>query len=89
MVASAWALILLATLVLPSGTSWAAEDGVTWKVAVSADLWELAGSGGTPRWAVESETNRPIPGLLAGRVGTRVVAVAVTRTGADNTVQCS
>ena len=70
MFTSAWALIPLANLVLPSGTSWAAEDGVAWGMAASADMWELAGPGGTLRCAVESETYGPIPGLLAGRVGT-------------------
>ena len=71
MFTSAWALIPLPNLVLPSGTSWAAEDGVAWRMAASVDMWELAGTGGTPRYTVESETYGPNPGLLAVRVGSR------------------
>jgi len=40
-------------------------------MAASVDMWELAGTGGTPRYTVESETYGPNPGLLAVRVGSR------------------
>ena len=46
-------------------------------MAASADMWKLAGTGGTPGCTVESEAYGPGPGLLAGMVGTRAVTVAV------------
>ena len=58
-------------------------------IATSADMWKLAGTGGTPNCTVKSEAYRPRPGLLAGRVGTRAVAVAVEGAGADIAVRLS
>ena len=37
-------------------------------MAASTDMWELAGTGGTPGRMVKSEEYRPSPGLLVGRV---------------------
>ena len=79
----------MVALVLSSGTFWTAEEGIIGKVAAAADMWELAGTGGTPRRTVKSEAHGPGPGLLAGRVGTRAGAVAVVGAGADNTVRFS
>ena len=59
------------------------------EMAASADMWKLAGTGGTPGCTVKSEAYGPSPGLLAGRVGTWAVAVAVVGAGADNTVRLS
>ena len=58
-------------------------------IAVSADMWELAGTGGTPGRMVKSEAHGPGPGSLVGRVGIRAVAVAVVGAGAYNTVRLS
>jgi len=87
--ASARALKSLTALVLPRVTSWAAEDKVAGGVAALADIRQLAGTGATPGWTNGSETHRPSPGSLAGRVGIRAVAVTVVRAGADNIVQLS
>lgn len=46
-------------------------------MAASADMWELAGTGGTPGRTVQSEAHGHGPGLLVGRVNTRAFAVAV------------
>ena len=58
-------------------------------MAASADMWKLAGTAGTPNCMVKSEAYGPCPGLLARRVGTRAVAVAVKGAGADIAVQLS
>ena len=68
---------------------WAAEDGVAGAMAASADMWKLEGTGGTLGCTVESEAYGAGPGLLAVRVDTRAVAVAVVGAGADNTVGLS
>ena len=58
-------------------------------MAASADMWELAGTGGTPGHTVKSEAHGRGAGLLVGRVGTRAFVVAVVGAGADNTVRLS
>ena len=75
--------------VLSGEAAWAVDDRVAGKMAAAADMWELAGGRRTSRSTVEPKTDSSILGLLAGRVGTGAIRLAVVWTGANNTVWLS
>ena len=76
-VSGAGALVLLAALTSPGGTSSAAKDGVGRGTAVAADMQKWTRTGGTPGRTVKSEAAGAILGLLAGSVLAGAVALAV------------
>lgn len=87
-VASAGSLRSLVA-VLSGEAAWAVDDRVAGGMAAAADMRELAGGGRTSSSTVELETDSSISDLLAGRVGTGAVRLAVVWAGADKTVWLS
>ena len=79
----------LVVAVLSGEAAWAVDDQVARRMAATADMQELAGSGGASGGTAEPEADLSVPDMLVGWIGTGAISLAVVGARADRTVQLS